>query len=202
MVAFMGAIVNQGRLAEILGRTDVTIWEWQNETPPLPILKRGAKGEENEYDTAAVIAWWIEREVRKSSGTSQKDRLARLQGDKLELDLARERAILVPADEVKPLWETRVLAAAAFMASRASRLAGILEATPGLEAKRDVLKREDAEFLKKLGVEGARMQAELQKLLEQVSAVQAEAFLQRIRGDDQQRTAQPDQGGVGPSGSA
>src|SRR5712671_3835692 len=154
-------VVNQGQLAEILGKTDVTIWEWQQETPPLPILERGAKGEEHKYDTATVIAWCIDREVRKSSGGSQKDRLARLQGDRLELDLARDRGMLVPADEVKPLWESRVLAAAAFMASRASRLAGILEATPGLEAKRDVLKKEDTEFLKKLGVEGERMQAEL-----------------------------------------
>jgi len=195
----MGITVNQARLAEILGRTDVTIWEWQDETPPLPILKRGAKGEEHEYDTAAVIAWWIEREVRKVSGGSQKDRLARLQGDKLELDLARERGVLVPAEEVKPLWDSRVLAAAAFMMARASRLAAILEATPGLEAKREILKKEDAEFLKKLGVEGERMQDELQKLLEKVSATEADAFLQRIRGDDQQRTTQPDQGGVGPA---
>jgi hypothetical protein len=149
-----------------------------------------------------VIAWWIEREVRKSSGGSQKDRLARLQGDRIELDLARDRGILIPSDEVKPLWESRVLAAAAFQASRASRLAGILEATPGMAAKRDVLKREDAEFLKKLGVEGERMQAELEKLLEKVSAVEAEAFLKRIGGDGQQRTAQPDQGGLGPAGPA
>jgi len=195
-------VVNQGQLAEILGKTDVTIWEWQQETPPLPILERGAKGKENKYDTAAVIAWCIDREVRKSSGGSQKDRLARLQGDRLELDLARDRGVLVPVGEVKPLWESRVLAAAAFMASRASRLAAILEATPGLEAKRDVLKKEDVEFLKKLGVEGERMQAELEKLLERVSAVEADAFLQRIRGDDQQRAIQPGQGGVGPASPA
>jgi phage terminase Nu1 subunit (DNA packaging protein) len=44
----MGIVVNQGRLAEILGRTDVTIWEWQKETPPLPVLKLGARGEEHE----------------------------------------------------------------------------------------------------------------------------------------------------------
>jgi phage terminase Nu1 subunit (DNA packaging protein) len=198
----MGMVVNQGKLAEILGRTDVTIWEWQKETPPLPVLKLGARGEEHEYDTAAVIAWWIEREVRKSSGTSQKDRLARLQGDVIEIELARERGTLVPSDEVKPLWETRVLTAAAFMASRHSRLAAILEAAPGLEAKREILKREDAEFLKKLGVDGVRMQAELDKFLEKAAAVEAEALLQRIRGDGEQRTSQTDGGGVGPAGPA
>lgn len=194
-------VVNQGQLAEILGKTDVTIWEWQQETPPLPILERGAKGEENKYNTAAVIAWCIDREVRKTSGGSQKDRLARLQGDKLELDIARDRGTLVPADEVMPVWESRVLTAAAFLASRHSRLAGILEATPGLEAKREVLKKEDTEFLKKLGVEGDRMQGELEKLLEKVSAEEATAFLQRIRGDEQ-HTVKPDQGGVGPAGPA
>lgn len=193
-------VVNQGQLAEILGKTDVTIWEWQGETPPLPILERGAKGEEHKYDTAAVIAWYVDREVRKTSGGSQKDRLARLQGDRIELDLARDRGILVPTDEVRPVWESRVLTAAAFMASRHSRLAAILEATPGLEAKRELLKREDGEFLKKLGVEGGRMQAELEKLLEKVSKTEAEAFLQRIRGDGEQRTSQSGGGGVGPAG--
>jgi hypothetical protein len=34
-------VVNQGQLADILGKTNVTIWEWQGETPPLPILERG-----------------------------------------------------------------------------------------------------------------------------------------------------------------
>ena len=189
-------VVNQGQLAEIFGVTDVTIWEWQKQG--LPILKQGPRGEANGYEPAAVIAWHVGRELTKAASVSQKDRLARLQGDKLELDLAQQRGILIPVDEIEPLWSSRVLTAAAFMASRHSRLAALLEAASGLEAKREILKREDVEFLKKLGVDGGRMQAEVEKLLEKVSAVEAEAFLQRIRGDEQ-RTAQPTQGGVEPA---
>ena len=82
----------------------------------------------------------------------------------------------------------------------ASRLAGILEATIGIEAKREVLKKEDADFLTKLGTDGARMQRELAELLEKVSADEAAAFLRRIATHD--NPAEPAGGGVETPGPA
>lgn len=179
----MGKIVNQAELAVILGKSDVTIWEWQKQG--LPIAKRRERGLENEYDTAEVIAW-LEQRARAEKGETQRDREARLRGDLMELELAEKRETLVPADQVQPVWENRVLAAAFYMASRHSRLAGMLEATPGIEAKRALLKKEDADFLLKLGVEGERMQSEVDAILEKLAAGEAEAFLRRVAGHDDQ----------------
>lgn len=178
----MGKIVNQTELAEIIGVTDVTLWEWQK--AGMPVLERGARGTANRYDTAQVFRWCMEREAaRAGKGESQRDREARLRGDMLEIELAKSRGVLVPAPEIEPVWTNRVMTAAALLSSRASRLAGLLEATPGIEAKRALLREEDAAFLNQLGVDGARMQRELEELLERVSSVEADAFLKRIAGD-------------------
>lgn len=59
-------------------------------------------------------------------------------------------------------------AAAEFMASRHLRLAETLEASPGLEAKRELIKASDAEFLAKLGAAGERLQREVDALLAKV----------------------------------
>jgi len=180
----MGKIVNQTELAKIVGKSDVTIWEWQKEG--MPVQKIGERGEANQYDTEAVITWWLAREIKKIAPENQRERLARLQGDKLELDLSVERGVMVPVTEIEPTWHSRVFAAAAYMASRHSRLADILEATPGREAKRQVLKNEDAAFLTKLGVDGERMQGEVDELFGAMAANEASAVLRRIAGDDNQ----------------
>lgn len=174
----MGKKVNQTQLAEILGVSDVTLWEWQKQG--LPIAGRGDRGQENSYDTAAVIAWMIEREVRKVSTETQRDRLARLQADVLEIELAEKKNTLVPAAEIEPAWQTRVLSAAAFAHAAPSRWAQELEARPGIEAKRAFLKDELAAFLTHLGVEGERMQAEVEGLLARLSEQEAAAFITRL----------------------
>jgi phage terminase Nu1 subunit (DNA packaging protein) len=179
--------VNKRQLADVMCVSERTLTEWQDEG--LPIARKGVRGEENEYDTGIVIAWHVQRSLtRAGKAESQRDREARLRGDMLEIELAKERHSLVPANEVKPVWESRVLAAAAFMMSRQSRLAGILEATPGIEAKRELLKKEDAAFLEKLGTDGERMQAVVQSMLAKLTADDVNAFLRNLAGDNEQRT--------------
>lgn len=175
----MGKEINKRELAEITGYSERALTDMQEEG--LPIEKKGSRGEENEYDSQRVIEWLINRALLKAGkAESQRDREARLRGDMLEIELAKERAILVPVDQVAPVWENRVLVAAAAMLGRASRLASILEATPGIEEKRAVLKKEDAEFLTKLGTHGEQMQADLDALLAQCATGEAEAFLKRL----------------------
>lgn len=199
----MGRQVNQGELAEVLGVTTETIRLWQQEATPLPLVRRGEIGEENLYDTATVIAWLVARAENKlRGGEAPKDRLARLQADRVELELAKDRGELVPAGEVAPLWRSRVLAAAAFMAGRHSRLAAVLEATSGIEEKRQLLKEEDAAFLTKLGVDGPRMQAEVDALLDRLSSDEARAFLRRIAGEhDEPGPAGPGGNELGSAGT-
>lgn len=171
-------IVNQTELAEIHDVSDVTIWEWQK--AGMPILERGERGAANRYDVGATIRWRVAREAEKSASKSVKDRRDLIALEREELELAKQKGLQVPADQVEPVWRMRVLAGGALMLGRHSRLAGLLEATPGVEGKRQLLKQEDAAFLNKLGVDGGRIQAELEELLAKVSQTEAEAFLQRI----------------------
>lgn len=174
----MGRVVNKAELEKILGVSHTTLTEWQEQG--MPIRTRGARGEENEYDCPTVIAWMVDREVNKRSRETQRDRLTRLQADAQELDLAERKRELVLASEIEPTWKHRVLSAAAYLAGQPSRLAGILEATPGVESKRKVLREQFAQFLTRLGMDGERMQDEVEGLLGRVSEAEAAAFLKRI----------------------
>jgi len=76
--------VNRRQLAEIFGVDQITIGEWQKKADFPPFEKRlGRSG--SIYDTAAVIRWYA------GAGDNANDRLKRLQGDKVELELARLR---------------------------------------------------------------------------------------------------------------
>jgi phage terminase Nu1 subunit (DNA packaging protein) len=137
----------------------VTIWEWQDQG--LPIKKQGA-GTGHEYDTAEVIAWIESASSRAPARRKNRRKRSPLARRHAGARARREAQRLARAGAPgAPLWESRVLAAAFYMQSRHSRLAGMLEASPGIEAKRALLKKEDADFLTKLGVEGERMQAEV-----------------------------------------
>jgi hypothetical protein len=177
---FMSKIVNQVELAEIHGVATVTVNNWQEDG--MPVLRHGERGLSNEYDVPTTIEWRVARERRKTE--SQRDRLTRLQADELEQRIAVNNRELIPAGEIAPTWTARVLTAAAYMASRQSRLAGLLEATPGVEAKRNLLKQEDAGFLTRLGVHGERMQQTLDALFEKLSPSEAAAFMRAIAGTD------------------
>lgn len=61
-------------------------------------------------------------------------------------------------------------AAAEFMANRHLRLAETLDASPGLEAKRNLLKASDADFIAKLDAAGERLQREVDALLVKLAA--------------------------------
>jgi hypothetical protein len=187
----MGMTVNQTQLAELLKVSDVSIWEWQKlPDKPIPMLKRADRGEANQYDLATVLEWYIAREVVKRAPKSAREERDAIELEIKQLDLAERKHTLVPAAEVRPLWNGWALTAAAFMAGRHSRLAAMLEATPGIEAKRELLKKEDAIFLNRLGVEGERMQAEMDALLARLATEDASEFLRRIAGDDNKRSTE------------
>jgi terminase small subunit / prophage DNA-packing protein len=93
-------IVGQDRVAEVFGVAPKTIVEWQEQG--FPIALRGRPGVPSEYDTAACIAWYVEREVRKVQNEQPRDRLARVQAEKIEMENAVTRGLLIPADQLEP----------------------------------------------------------------------------------------------------
>jgi transcriptional regulator with XRE-family HTH domain len=144
----MGRQVNQRELAEIVGVTDVTLWNWQKSG--LPILVETENGLANRYDTEAVISWMIGRELQKVGAESTKTRLERLQGDRLQLELDEKAGKLIPASEIEPAWAAMVMSARSFLRAESDRLAFLLDSMEGVEAKRDLLTETFDEFLRKL----------------------------------------------------
>lgn len=128
-------IVGQTEIANIFGVTARTITEWQ--AAGMPVAVQGGPGVPGEYDSAACIRWQVEREVRKVQGESPKDRLARLQGDDLEMKLAHQRGKLIDTSTVEPAMRAAIVSARERICGEPARMAILLEGLDraGREAK-------------------------------------------------------------------
>lgn len=103
----MARIVNKKDLSEILGISERTLTEHQK--AGLPILVDGVRGSENQYDTADVITWLIERAINGKRETSR-DRLDRVRADREEIGLAKDLDELIPAAELEDAFSAKVIA--------------------------------------------------------------------------------------------
>lgn len=131
-------IIGQTEIAGLFGVSARTITEWQ--AAGMPVAVQGGPGVPGEYDSAACIRWMVEREVRKVQGESPKDRLARLQGDQLEMDLAERRKTLIDIGAVEPAMRAAIVSARERIRNEPASMAKKLE---GLDcADRETLLRE------------------------------------------------------------
>lgn len=99
----MGEIVNKARLAKILGCTERHLTNLQNEG--IPVEKKRSRGKSNDYDTAKVIAWLMQRErdaITKMDAA--KLRLVEAQAELEELKVAEKKEELIPIDKMKLMW--------------------------------------------------------------------------------------------------
>lgn len=109
------------QIADLLGVAPKTVVEWQEQG--LPIALRGKPGVPSEYESADCVRWLVEREVKKVQGEKPQDRLARVQADKIELELAEKRGLLLPADQIEPKLRAAVIAAREMWRNEPARLA-------------------------------------------------------------------------------
>lgn len=144
----MGKLVNKRELSEIVGVAERTLTTWQQDG--MPIAAKRGRGASGGYDTEQVINWMIARQVGKIEDESPKDRLSRLQGDKVEIEIAEKLKELVPVAEIEPAWFSMVASAKSFLRSQPDRLAQLLEVTDGVEAKRDLIAETFDDALRKL----------------------------------------------------
>lgn len=95
-------VIGQERIAEVFGVAPKTIVEWQE--AGFPVALRGSPGVPSQYETKDCIAWFSQREVERAGYENQKDRLNRLQGDKLERELRVMDRELIEQREIEPAW--------------------------------------------------------------------------------------------------
>jgi hypothetical protein len=108
-------------IANVFGVSIKTIHEWHDHG--LPIASRGSPGKPSEYDTLACIKWRIDREIGKVMSERPQDRLARVQADKIEMENAGRRRVLIPADQLEPKLRAAMVAAREIWRNEPARLA-------------------------------------------------------------------------------
>lgn len=127
----MPRIVNKSELAEILGVTERTLTTWQKQG--LPIEIDGVRGQQNQYDTAVVIEWLIQRELEKRLGggeagefynyEAERARLTHHQANIAQMEEAVKRGQLIPADTVRHTWSQMIAKARAKLLAMPAKLA-------------------------------------------------------------------------------
>lgn len=117
-------VIGQENIAEVFGVAPKTIVEWQESG--FPVAVRGRPGVPSEYDSAACIDWMVEREVKKVQSERPQDRLARVQADKIEMENAERRGLLIPADQLEPKLNAAFLMARTRWLDAVPRLAHAL----------------------------------------------------------------------------
>lgn len=142
----MGQQVSKAQLCEIVGRDERTISRWQNNG--MPVLQTGlGRGNENEYDTQAVIEWLVQIAQQRGEKEGVRDRLDRIRGDREELALAKELGELVVAAELVERFEAVITAAKIeLLNTLPENLASELSARYGVEVD-DHLIREPIEAI-------------------------------------------------------
>lgn len=140
-------VTGQQGIADMFGVSRETIDNWQQDG--MPVEKRGGPGVPSEYDSVECINWLLSREVKKVQGEKPQDRLARVQADKLELELMEKRGLLLPADQIEPKLRAAMVAAREMWRNEPARLAREVPGKPIKEIE-DLLASSYEAFLVKL----------------------------------------------------
>jgi phage terminase Nu1 subunit (DNA packaging protein) len=127
----MSMICNKRQLSDILGVSEVSLTKWQRDGLPMEV--DAGRGGSNQYDTARVIEWMIQRALAGAERETARERRDRLEGDMLELKLAKEAGALVAVAEVEPVWSAAILAARAELRSWGERLRAEIESRHQVE---------------------------------------------------------------------
>lgn len=118
-------IVNKTQLSKIFGVSQKLISDW-HAIPNFPVVSTGGvgRGKGNQYETKAVLEWYVNREMNKKLGGNQaagdglsgeaqqkaydlnveRARLAAAQADSAEIKRDLDAKAVLPADEVLGAW--------------------------------------------------------------------------------------------------
>ncbi len=147
-------LVNKRELSEILGVSERTLTEWQKDDLPVASYADN-RGQANEYETAHVIKWLIQREIIKIQKETPRDRLDRLKADSIELDIKERTGELAPVVLYERAWGDHILAARTEFLTMPDVLATELSAIVGKEIDPDIIATHINRALEKLANYGA-----------------------------------------------
>lgn len=139
-------VIGQENIASVFGVAPKTIVEWQEQG--FPVALRGKPGVPSEYESEVCIAWLVDREVKKVQSERPQDRLARVQADKIEMENATRRGVLIPADQLEPKLNAAFVAAREMWLDAVTRLAR--ELPDDHRAREEMLQAEFEAFLHRL----------------------------------------------------
>ena len=139
-------IVGQEQIAAVFGVAPKTIVEWQEHG--LPIALRGGPGVPSEYESETCIGWLVDRELKKIREEKPQDRLARVQADKIEMENAERRGLLIPAEQLEPKLKAAFVVARGAFLEAVPRLAREMPAEARL--REELLQAEFEAFLHRL----------------------------------------------------
>lgn len=142
-------LVNKRQLSEIVGVSERSLTEWQKEGLPVAGYADN-RGQANEYDTAAVIRWMVEREIARLNKEKPRDRLDRLKADAIELDIKERIGELAPAALFERAWADHILAARTEFLTMPETIAAELSAVLGVEVDSDLIAVQINRALEKL----------------------------------------------------
>lgn len=142
--------VTKAQLCEIVGRDERTISRWQNSG--MPVLEVGlGRGNENEYDTQAVIEWLVQIAQQRGEKESVRDRLDRIKGDREELALAKDLEEVVIAADLIGRFEAMITAAKVeLLNTLPDNLASELSARYGVEVDDQLIREPIEAILRKM----------------------------------------------------
>ncbi|QXI30503.1 terminase small subunit [Pseudomonas vanderleydeniana] len=146
----MGKTVSKLELGEIIGRDERTLSRWQKDGMPVNEFGLG-RGNENQYDTQAVIEWLMRQAALNGKKESTRDRLDRLRGDREELALAKDLGEVVVEAEMVERFEAVITAAKIELLNTfPDELAATLSATYGVAVDDQLIRTPIESILRRL----------------------------------------------------
>lgn len=149
-------------LSALLGVHRNTLSTWVKRGCPHLQKADRSRGQEWQFDLAAVVRWREDQAVAAALGdtTQIDDKEARrrklaAEAALTELELAKEQGKVVEIDQVARVVGEEYANCRARLLAIPSKLAPLLDATPGINAKRDLIEQAITEALDELTADGA-----------------------------------------------
>lgn len=160
-------IVNKKQLADIFGISERTFTEYQRD-PSFPYRAAG-RGHDNEYDTAEVHGWLLERATTKGRETTR-ERLERIRADREELAYAAELKELIPAEETINLITEAIVASRNVMLHGNTGLKKRIDREYKIDLDIEMLNDHSREVLANLSEVGKKLAGETEEGLDEMDA--------------------------------